>query len=262
MPVVLLATQCPLPVIDTALATLTSAENTTGANGLTARTFAAGNTVISSKLNRNAKQMDLQSRYGGGGYGIVNGLALSAGSGLTLNIAAGQANIDGIIGSTAAEAATTLAVPDNHPSATDRVWIWLSRAGAISSTLNTTPPATNCCLLGSCTTSGGVITAVDTSGVVYLRGGQLWRETADTGPPGDSPNAAIRLFTLTWGGVYEWTGTAHKPFYATMNPNKKVLGNGEAAAIGADEQVVVYGGVSVTGTGSFTITGTGELIVV
>src|SRR5687767_2001604 len=135
MPVILKASDCPLPVVDTALATLASGENTTGANSLSARTFAAGNTVISSKLNRNAKQMDLQARYGGGGYAIVNGLAISAGAALTLNIAAGQAAIDGII---EVATATTLAVPDNHTGTpvSDRVWIWLSRAGALSYTLN------------------------------------------------------------------------------------------------------------------------------
>jgi len=236
MPISLLASQCPLPVIDTSHTKLSDAENTAGTGVPSARSFAAGNTVISSKLNRNAAQMDLQGRYGGGGYGIVNGLAISAGSGLTLNIAAGQAAIDGII---EIAAATTLAVPDNHPSATDRVWIWLSRAGAISYTLNTTPPATNCCLLGSCTTSGGVITAVDQSGVMYLKNNTFERETADTGPPTDSPNAALRFQTKTKAGRFFWDGSSHLPLYEPLQKNIMSIASTEADKIESGEQVIL-----------------------
>ncbi|MBA3768701.1 MAG: hypothetical protein H0W99_17325 [Acidobacteria bacterium] len=177
---------------------------------------------------------------------------------MTLNIAAGQAMIDGVV---EISAATTLAVPDNHPSATDRIWLWLTRAGAISYTLNTTPPATNCVCLGSCTTSGGVITAVDQSGVLYLKGGALWRETSDKGAPTDSPSASLTFLAKTWGGIYAWNGAAYKAFYTPLSPNRKTLASGEAATIATDEQAVLYGGVSVTGTGVLVIEGTGELIV-
>ncbi len=41
--------------------------------------------------NRNYTALDLTGAYGGGLYGICYGLALSAGTGLTLNIASGHA---------------------------------------------------------------------------------------------------------------------------------------------------------------------------
>jgi hypothetical protein len=260
LPTVLLASQCPAPVVEASYPLLATAENTTGAGVLVAKTLAAGATTLSSKWNRNADNLDLLATFGGGGFAIITGLTLSAGSGLTLNIAAGLAAIGGLV----EKIASTLAVADNHPGTTDptdRVWIWLSQAGAISSTLNTTPPATRCVLLGSCTTSGGVITAVDSSGVLYLKGGSLWRETADKGAPTDSPSATLSFFAKTWGGVFEWTGTAYKALYQPLSPNRKTLGSGESATIKDDEQVVVYGGVTVTGTGELVVEGTGELIV-
>jgi hypothetical protein len=51
---------------------------------------------------------------------------------------------------------------------------------------------------------------VDQSGVLYLRGGTLWRRTADTATPGDTPPATLMFFHMGatklwfWDGVQYW----------------------------------------------------------
>lgn len=52
-------------------------------------------------------------------------------------------------------------------------------------------------------------TVIDLSGVCYVRGGMLWRQTADAGVPGDTPPAGLMLWTRTAGGLYLWDGTAY-----------------------------------------------------
>lgn len=243
MGITLLASQCPLPVVETSYPLLSVALNTAGTGVAGAQTIASGTSVISAKWNQNADRIDLLATYGGGGFAICTGLTLSAGSGLTLNIAAGLA----AIGTYAEKAASTLAVPDNHNTATDRVWIWLSQAGAISSTLTTTPPTTRCVCLGSVTTFGGVITGVDTSGVMYLRGGALWRETADLGPPTDSPIATLSFHAKTPGGIFEWDGSAYRAVYAPLSANKTTIASGEAVRITSTEQVIIYDSILIDG---------------
>jgi hypothetical protein len=248
MPATLLATQCPAPIVEANYPKLSLSENTNGTDVNVARAFSAGDTAtVPASLNRNANNLDLLATFGGGGFGILTGLALSAGSGLNVSISAGLAAGGGLI-----ELASvyTLPVPGNHPGTTDvtdRVWIWIQQNGTPTYTLNTTPPSVRCVLLGSVTTDGSGVTSVDTSGVLYLKGGSLWRETADPGPPGDSPSATLTLFTKTPGGVFFWDTVSHRAVYAPMSPNKTTLSSTEAAKIAANEQVIVYDSLTVDG---------------
>jgi hypothetical protein len=196
MPYTLNATACPVPPVFSGVYDVTTGP-------LTSKSFAANaTTAIRPNLNENGGRQDMQSRYGGGGYAIATGLAISAGSGLTLNIAAGHAQIDGVV----PVAAISVTLTD-----AGRNWIWCSRAGAITVVFNSlTPPAGAYCLLGSALTSGGSISSVDQSGVLYLIGGTLWRKTADTTTPGDTPPASLQF--IHEGGsskVWWWTGTQY-----------------------------------------------------
>ncbi len=203
MTVSLLAEQCPAIQTPTALITKSSAY-ALSATAPVAQSLSTGDTTtVGPKLNSNAMQLDLLGRYGGGGYAVAYGLTLSApASGLNLNIAAGHAVIDGVV---EVPAATTLAVPGSAA----RVYVWLQQNGTLTYTTSLTAPAGACCFLGSCVTGAGNITDVDTSGVLYLRGGVLWRETADEGEPTDEPPATVMLFTRTLGGLYQWDGTEY-----------------------------------------------------
>lgn len=194
------------------------------------------------QVNQNATLLDLLARGGGGLIGVFDGvdrIALSLPvSGLLLHISAGHAMIGGPV---EIVAAMTLAVPD----ATSRIWIWLNQAGVISYTTTTTPPAGEVCLLGSCVTSGGNVTAVDTSGVMYLRGGSGWRETADAGAPVDTPPASVIFVAKTAGGEYLWTGTAYRG----------ISGGGTVSSVGLTlPSDFTVSGSPVTGSGTLAVT--------
>src|SRR6267378_3527226 len=172
MSVTLTAIQCPAIVRPPSILTISDATVSPG-NSLVNESIIEGDTEFSPKQRRNATRQDIGGRYGGGGYAVLTGLGLSIPtSGLLLNVAAGQSMLDGPVGIVA----STVAVADN----TGRVWVWFTQAGALS-VVNTSlaPPASICTLLGSVSTQNGGIQQVDTSGVIYLRGGSLWRQTAD-----------------------------------------------------------------------------------
>jgi hypothetical protein len=42
---------------------------------------------------------------------------------------------------------------------------------------------------------------------MYLRGGIGWRQTADVGPPSDTPPSTVMFFSQTATGTYLWDGT-------------------------------------------------------
>lgn len=201
----LVASQCPAPVVPSTLILLADAYTLPSGNAPAASTFADSNTsTVRPKLNRNATAQDMLGRYGGGGYGIGSGLTLSApASGLNLDVAAGQAIIDGVV---EVAAATTVAIP----SSAGRAFIWLLQNGTLTYTLNTTAPQERCCYIGNCLVGGGNILSVDFSGVVYLRGGHLWRETADVGLPDDEPPEGWAGYTRTYDGVWFWDGDGYR----------------------------------------------------
>lgn len=154
---------------------------------------------------------DQISRYGSGIIGIPDGptkITLTApGSGLLLQVSAGHAMIGGPV---ELAAASTIAVPDN----TARVFLWLRRAGAaVVATTTVTAPSGESAYLGNCVTSGGNITSVDYSGVVYLRGGVAFRNTNDNGAPSDTPPANALLITQTAFCDYLWDSVGWRQLY-------------------------------------------------
>lgn len=163
-------------------------------------------------LSPHATRLDLFGRGGGGnafaidlGNGGATGLAMvNPGTGLTLTVRKGYALIGGAV---AVESDATVVLPDN----TADIWIWLQRTGAIIAMTTTTPPVTPSCLIGHAVTSGGNITAMDTSGVLYLAGGGFVRYTGDAGAPGDAPPANLLFHTITPGGTYFWNGASYLP---------------------------------------------------
>lgn len=260
MAIILLASQCPAPVVETGYPRLTDSENSTGTSAYNrvSRSFGAGDTsTVPAKLNRNANALDQVYNFGGGAFAVQKGLSLSIGSGLNCTVAAGLASIGGPV---EVAASSDVAVPANHSTTTDRVWIWLTQTGALTYTLTTTPPATRCVCLGSCNTDASSVTSVDASGVMTMKGGTPWRETADRGAPTDTPSATLSFFAQTLGGVYLWDDGAYRRVYEPLAVNRTTIGSGEAQTIGTGEQVILYGGISVTGTGELVIEGTGELI--
>ena len=158
---------------------------------------------LSSYFNEVGATVDVLSRVSTGGCGIFEGLTLSA-SGLTVTVAVGKACIDGLV---------VLASSDTRsisvPSSTSTVFIWLRQSKAMTYTTNTTPPSGKAILLGMVTTDASTVTATDYSGVLYMRGGQIYRETGDDRAPGDSPGSSVRLWTKTTGGMYYWNGSQH-----------------------------------------------------
>lgn len=143
-------------------------------------------TVLPGYWNRNVAGELVLSQYGAGAYGVIHGLDFSTAASLTLPVAEG-----GAIGSCLVQlkGGDTLAVPDNSGP----IWIWMRCSdSALSYVVGSLAPpdADPWVFLGSCTTLGGVITAVDNSGVVYCTGGISHRYTADPMVPADVPSSS------------------------------------------------------------------------
>jgi hypothetical protein len=191
----------PIPKVNTDFLYLTDFNSSVVTGLLTASSIATGDTVWSTKFNRNASYLDIISALGSGALAVANGLVPSAGTGLNASISAGSA----IIGCPVQKkAATVVAV---NASATN--YIWLSQAGTFTVVANSiTPPAGKQCYLGAAITSGSAVTSVDLAGVVYLLNGTVYRIVGDVGIPVDTPPATWRGLTETTTGVYYWNGTA------------------------------------------------------
>ena len=241
MAAILLASACPAVPVFTA----SVYRNT----GYTASALAAPSIPATVDFLVQAQQIgavtDQISRYGSGLIGVPDGptkITLSIGTGLLLNISAGHAMIGGPV-----EIATdtTLAVPD----ATARVWVWLQLTGPnLTYTTTTTPPAGESCLLGSCVTSGGVVTVLDTSGVMYLRSGIGFRQTADYGAPSDTPPAkAAGFFGVTSTGVYLWDGSMWQQQGAAGVVSDTVA-SGAAVVVADGQQQSIFDTVTIYGT--------------
>lgn len=204
------ATQCPAPQVPSALYEIL-ADPPTPTVYTAIIGGAAGGQTLRSRLNRNSRRGELQARYGGGGYGIAWGLTLDDGGGLTLDVSAGHALLDGACGP---EDDTTLALSDSVVN-----YVWLSQGGTLSKVTSASatplaPPssAVPWAYLGAVTCGGGTIRGIDGSGVVYLRSNGLWRTTGDTAAPADEPDArCIGLHTITAEDeLYLWDGSAHR----------------------------------------------------
>lgn len=184
----------------------------TGTNPVVSPTFSLGTTAPTvNALNALSKRIDLAASYSGSGYAIAGGLVLSAGIGLTCAISNGHGLIGGAVEVYGGSAVILGASSVN--------WIWLTQAGTFVVQVGvTTRPAGECILLGSVTTNATVVTSIDTSGVVYLKSGMLWRMTGDIGPPADTLDPALRLLTTTALGTFFWDGYNHLPLPSAGSP--------------------------------------------
>lgn len=224
-----------------------------GGTALVAQNMAAADQYFRTNVvNPNAAVLDRVAAMGGCNAHAVNGShppLLSAGVGLLAHVAAGEV----LIGGPVQVAAQNVVVPDN----TDTVWIWaLQNATVIAVASSLTPPAGNACLLGAVKTVGGAVFSTDASGVVYMLGGQLWRQTADTDAPGDVPPTSVILLTKTQSGVHQWQGDTHNPIAGgvsgalqipdgTSDPTLSIPGTGVYAWYRTDLdqiRVIVNGG--------------------
>lgn len=220
MPVTLNANQVPGVQVYSGFLRLFEVWDPSGAspngNAPVAKPFIQGESAdLRRKLNFNATSHDLSSRYGAGIVAVAHGLGLSAGAGLTLNIAAGHALISGIVEVAAATTAVMFDNTTNH--------VWVTYAGAISVQNNVlTAPADPACYLGAVITAAGAISSVDTAGVVYARGGIMYRETADALTPNDTPTVTALYISKTAGGLYLWDGANYREFSGTAGTQEQI----------------------------------------
>lgn len=197
MAVTLTSSSVPLPVTPTVSIDISDSADAP----LVSNEFAAGMASgFTTKLNQDNKRQDLLAVYGGGGYGVCSGFVITAGSGLQAAVAAGKAVCGGVLEKTSSSNVVVSASSTN--------WIWLKQDGTFVVQTTTAKPSGECVLLGAAVTDGSGVTSIETAGVVYLRGGQLWRQTADSLAPQDSPGSTLRIWTTTAGGEYFWNGSA------------------------------------------------------
>jgi hypothetical protein len=211
----LTAANCPAVMVSTTNYTIGAASIGDGNAPNAASTKSEVNFRYNAS-NPNALRVDMTNRIGAGIYGVASGIdkiVLSAPtSGLSLQISQGKAVADGIIFK---DDDSTLTLPDN----TARVYIWLrqGKTPSFTYTTTTTPPDGNPVYVGNAVTSGNAITAIDTSGVMYLKGGIGIRYTADNGAPTDSPSSEVAFYTITNWCTYLWNGVAHVQTYVPFS---------------------------------------------
>lgn len=184
-----------------------------GASGPFTTGMVAG---VSVKLNQMFAMASVLGQAGGGANAIMGAvgtsLALSAGSGLTIVMAAGVALMDqvwevtgsvSVANSFQAPIPNAYTLPDNSTS-----YVWLTKTCTLTSATTTSPPVGSRVYLGQVTTSGGVVTAIDYGGVWGLSGATFIRTTGDIGPPTDTPSNP-GVVTATTTGKYVWNGSNH-----------------------------------------------------
>lgn len=236
----LLATQVPVPIVPASLLSIAAAVPNTW-SPVVANNSGSGS--LTTPFNKNAARGDMTGRAGAGGYAIdwdsgpsssTPGLQLTVSSGLTLAVGTGQAMIDGPVQVTTP---LTALCTDNIA----RIHVWLSQAGAVVLVNNSlTPPAGAHAYLGSVVTSGGAITEINGSGVLYYYGAQLIRRTADTSAPGDTPPAGLSFFNrCASGAVYFWTGLEYVALSEPLPLFDTVIAAGVSVTIPAGKQAVV-----------------------
>lgn len=215
----LTAASCPAPMGRNAFLSLQAA--TVSYGNAPVASHILNDTVNLPRFNRNFAAQDMMGAYGGGIYAVAQGLALSAGTGLTLQVASGTALIDGVVDvsnittpQTAVATARTIVCPNNATR-----YVWLMQNATLSLTSTTTPPSAYCCYLGRVVTLSGAITGLDTSGVMMLKGGFGIRLTADTAGPLDTPPAYLMFFTKTPTANYLWDGVEHLLIGGTAGGN-------------------------------------------
>ncbi len=191
----LLSTQAPLP-----LAPLDFAGASNGATGPFSQGMTAG---VSQNLNILASKIQTVTQGGCGGFGVLNGLDLTAGTGLVVNISAGSA----LVGDVLDYGGGSLVLPSSQIS-----YVWLTSTGVPAFSNLLAPPSGAVCFLGTVVTNGSAISSVDYSNRIFLQDGMRVRQTADLFAPADQPPSRCRVLTWTLNGSYFWDGTRHVSF--------------------------------------------------
>lgn len=200
-------------------------------------------TVGLDKVNRNAGVVDAGQRLGGGGWGIGFGLDITNPSGVNWQVGLGQGDIDGPI--TIATAATgALGTPNSI------TYFWLQQGRVVSTKADpdqTPPAAVNSIYLGRVVVVASVVTSIDRGGVLFRRGGVLWRRTADEGMPTDTPPSTIQFMAQTKGGRYWWTGTEYIRVYEAAAMQPETIATGESLIIPSGYQAQWFNYLQVDG---------------
>jgi hypothetical protein len=212
----LTAAATPTPIAPTT-PTIGNGSNTSGLQYPYAPMYQGQSPGVSNLVNQLAKWLMTACQAGAvGSYGVVSGLALSAGSGLNVVMATGIALLDGIVEIVASGAQVpyqaNAPVPYGLPDASTS-YLFLTQdptTGAVGIVYSATLafPANAKIFLGTVVTAAGAISTIDASNVPTVIGGKVTRQTADIGAPTDAP-PQMHLETLTTTGVYSWNGTAH-----------------------------------------------------
>ena len=234
---------CPAVQVPSSITSITGAVPTSGDYLISGDTAV----VLSPKLGRQAVRVELGATYGGGAaYAVHSGLDLSTSSGLTVSVSAGLAVVQGLVQLTAA---LTQALTDNVYS-----WVWLTQSGtlAVATQVAGTPapavPTGGKVFLGRVRAVSGSLTEYDYSGRCELKGGVLWRKTADPGAPGDSPSASIRLLSQSSNGLYFWDGTAWLSTGGLSGVVPEHIVSGGYWSVPQYHQAEIFGSLLVTGT--------------
>lgn len=163
-----------------------------------ARTFASGSSAgLAAGLNDHAARLDVTAAALNGVYAIINGLELSSGTGLSVNVSAGQALVRGLV----EVSASTVSL---SASTTNR--LWLTGGGAVVSGGSSFVPSPAGLFLGTVITNGSGVTTIDTSSVFYMNGGLPIRFSGDTFKPTDSPTAKCVHLVRTNSATWLWDG--------------------------------------------------------
>ncbi|MBI1332691.1 MAG: hypothetical protein GC165_07405 [Armatimonadetes bacterium] len=167
-----------------------------------AKTISSGllGNYLAAYFNDHAARLCIQSR-GGAPAGIVKGFDLSGDTtSLTLTIAAGQAFAPDLVESIAQTKTMSLS---------ETADVWLLANGTVSSGATPYTPVTYAIYLGSVTTDGTGITAIDFTGVLYLDGGLPWRASSDPFKPSDSPTSEFMFVAKTLSARWLWDGSKY-----------------------------------------------------
>lgn len=160
-------------------------------------------TGITDKVNLNSTLVEVLCRYAIGGNAVLYGFDFVVDPGtLVVTVNPGLAVIDGIVRRTASFDYTST------PASESTVNIFLKQDATFDHSLDATPPAGKVLYLGQVSTDGTGVVSNTYEGVVYARGGALWRELSSA--PGDTLDSGMRLFTQVGTDVYLWDGSDHR----------------------------------------------------
>jgi len=183
-----------------------AAASTTLPPGTTYAPYAQGAPYYSQSANASLVDVVNAFLFGGCGYAITSGFGFATSAARQIFTTPGTA-----VGPGPLESQTGLSVilPTDNT-----YYVFLLSTGVLGySTVLGTPPANAVLYLFQVITSGGVVTAVDNSGVVQQYSGSLRRFTADRCIPSDTPSSGWPLVieTTTQAGLFRWDGTIHRP---------------------------------------------------